>query len=102
MTHTEDDIWVFPQSIDFEKTALYTKKYRDQKNRSIYFFDLSDTMSLHTSFIGFLITVKDDLEKNGGRLIINTSREIEEIFSRMKITDFFMSSKSVEMLRKTA
>ncbi|HEY1405955.1 MAG TPA: hypothetical protein VF857_05040 [Spirochaetota bacterium] len=102
MLHSEEDIWIFPVSIDFEKTALYTKKYRDQKNNSIYFFDLSETKSLHTAFLGFLITVKQDLEQKGGRLILNTSREIEELFKKMKITDFFTSSKNVEILRKTA
>lgn len=102
MIKREEDIWVFPASIDFEKTALYTKKYRDQKDNEIYFFDLSGTRSLHTAFLGFLITVKQDLEKKGGRLILTTSREIEDLFRKMKITDFFTSSKNVEMLRKTA
>lgn len=102
MIKREEDIWVFPASIDFEKTALYTKKYRDQKDNEIYFFDLSGTRSLHTAFLGFLITVKQDLEKKGGRLILTTSREIEDLFKKMKITDFFTSSKNVEMLRKTA
>jgi hypothetical protein len=102
MTHSEDDIWVFPNTIDFEKTALYTKKYREQKNRSIYFFDLSETKTVHTSFIGFLITVKGDLENLDGRLILNTSRAIEDLLKKMKLTDFFTSSKTVELLTKTA
>jgi anti-anti-sigma regulatory factor len=102
MTHSEDDIWVFPNAIDFEKTALYTKKYREQKNRSIYFFDLSETKTVHTSFIGFLITVKGDLELRDGRLILNTSGAIEDLLNKMKLTDFFTSSKTVELLRKTA
>jgi|APHig6443717817_1056837.scaffolds.fasta_scaffold72984_2 anti-anti-sigma regulatory factor len=102
MIHSEEDIWVFPASIDFEKTALYTKKYRDQKTNEIYFFDLSGTSSLHTAFLGFLITVKQDLEKKGGRLILTTSQEIDALFNKMKITDFFTSSKNVQLLRKTA
>ena len=102
MTRAEEDIWVFPASIDFEKAAFYTKKYRDQANRSLYFFDLSDTKTMHTSFIGFLLTVKNDLERTGGRLILTTSREIEELFMKMKLTDYLTSSKAVQLLKKTA
>ncbi|MGL4369578.1 MAG: hypothetical protein ACRCUT_07890, partial [Spirochaetota bacterium] len=85
MIRSEEDIWVFPVSIDFEHAALYTKKYRDQANREIYFFDLSGTKTMHTSFIGFLLSVKHDLDKSGGRLILNTSVEIESLFGKMKL-----------------
>jgi len=102
MIRSEEDIWVFPASIDFEKAALYTKKYREQENRALYFFDLSATIAMHTSFIGFLLSVKHDLDKSGGRLILNTSREIEDLFAKMKLTDYFAASKSVQLLKKTA
>ena len=102
MIRSEEDIWVFPSDIDFEKAANYTKKYREQQNRTLYFFDLSDTKTMHTSFIGFLLSVKNDLELTGGRLILNTSIEIEQLFTRMKLTDYFASSKVVQILKKTA
>ena len=102
MIRSEEDIWVFPATIDFEKAAFYTKKYRDQANRSIYFFDLSGTKSIHTSFIGFLLSVKSDLEQTGGRLILTTSGEIEALFLKMKLTDYLTSSKAVQLLKKTA
>jgi hypothetical protein len=102
MINSKEDIWVFPPNVNFEMTAGYTKRYRDQGNKSIYFFDLTETISLHSSFVGFLISIKHDLEKNGGRLILNTSHEIDELFSRMKIIEYFSSSKSVKLLKKTA
>lgn len=102
MINSKEDIWVFPSDVDFEMTANYTKRYREQRNKSLYFFDLSDTVSMHSSFVGFLISIKHDLEKSGGRLILNTSREIDELFSKMKIVEYFSSSKSVKLLKKTA
>jgi len=102
MINSIEDIWVFPSNVDFEMTARYTKRYREQNNKSFYFFDLSETISLHSSFVGFLISIKHDLEKNGGRLILNTSREIDELLSKMKIIEYFSSSKSVKLLKKTA
>jgi anti-anti-sigma regulatory factor len=102
MLQAERDIWVFPASIDFEKTAIYTKRYRESKKQEILYFDLSGTTSIHTAFIGLLISIKHDLEKNGGRLILSASVEIERLFVKMKIADYLFSSSSVKLLRKTA
>ena len=102
MINAKEDIWVFPPNVDFEMTANCTKRYREQRNKSLYFFDLSDTLSLHSSFVGFLISIKHDLEKTDGRLILNTSHEIDELFTKMKIIEYFSSSKSVKLLKKTA
>ena len=102
MIDAKEDIWVFPPNVDFEMTASYTKRYREQRNKSLYFFDLSDTISLHSSFVGFLISIKHDLEKTDGHLLLNTSPEVDELFTRMKIFEYFSSSKSVKMLKKTA
>jgi anti-anti-sigma regulatory factor len=102
MIHSERDIWVFPASVDFEKTALYTKKYREMTSHEVLFFDLSDTIAIHTSFVGLLISIKHDLEKNGGKLVLTISDEIEKIFEMMKISDYLSSTDSIKMLRKTA
>lgn len=102
MINKEEDIWVFPKEINFIETAGYAKKYRGLVNRNLFFFDLTQTTTMHTSFLGFLITVKHDLDKNGGRLILNTSNEISNLFAKMKITDFFTDSKSVEIYSKSA
>jgi anti-anti-sigma regulatory factor len=102
MIHSERDIWVFPASVDFEKTALYTKKYREMTNHDVLFFDLSDTVAIHTSFVGLLISIKHDLEKNGGKLVLTISGEIEKLFEMMKISEYLASTDSIKMLRKTA
>jgi anti-anti-sigma regulatory factor len=102
MIHSERDIWVFPASVDFEKTAIYTKKYREMNCREVLFFDLSNTIAIHTSFVGLLISIKHDLEKNGGKLFLTISGEIEKIFEMMKISDYLASTDSIKMLRKTA
>lgn len=102
MLQAERDIWVFPASIDFEKTAIYTKRYREIQNHEILYFDLSGTTSIHTAFIGLLISIKHDLEKNGGKLVLSASVEIERMFARMKIADYLFSTSSVKLLRKTA
>jgi anti-anti-sigma regulatory factor len=102
MLQVERDIWVFPASVDFEKTAIYTKRYRETKERDILYFDLSGTTSIHTAFIGLLISIKHDLEKNGGKLILSASIEIEKMFAKMKISDYLFSTSSVKLLRKTA
>ncbi len=82
--------WKFPSIITLEEVADYAKKFDRMPHFRFYTFDLSHTNQVHSSYIGFLIDVKQKLDRVNGRLSIETSSSLEKIFEVLEVGKFFI------------
>ena len=55
----KNNIWVFPNNIQFGMAPLYSKRFEKIQFNETIIFDLSKTEMTHSSFIGFLIQHKE-------------------------------------------
>lgn len=94
--------WEFNKSISIEEVADYVARldYIGQ-NESIT-FDLSRTVNIHSSFIGFLIHAKHHINKNGGKLVLLLSLTVEKILIMLNILEYFSSDIASPIKQKTA
>lgn len=81
--------WKFPEKIDFSNAALYSKKMMKNSSKN-FIFDLSKTTYVHISFIGFLIDIKNSIEKNGGYLNLKASDYLKNLLNQCKLHDYFL------------
>jgi len=95
-------IWDFPKSITFEEVSEYLESLKNIKPGEALTLDLSKTVSIHSSFIGFLIHAKHYMNKNNGRLILLVSMTVEKILIMLNIIDYFSPEIASNMGRKTA
>jgi hypothetical protein len=58
--------WVFPEDIDFETASTYIFNMGTINYGGVNVFDLSKTYNAHSSFIGFLIDIKQRIDSKGG------------------------------------
>lgn len=96
------DVWKFPKSIEFWSVPEYLKKFEGSSLSATYIFDLSDTETVHSSFIGFMIYVKQSVESIGGKLTLKISPAVKKLLLMLKILDHFNSSLTTENSRKIA
>lgn len=82
------NIWKFPAIIEFETVPQYSKKFEKLQMDQTLVFDLSNTQSIHSSFVGFLIYAKKQTEKEGGNLSLIISPYLEKIFKMLNIGNF--------------
>ena len=94
--------WIFPEKIKFEHVSVYMHQFNDESHNSDLIFDLKKTDDIHSSFIGFLLHAKKQLNLKGGELKIIASDSIERIFNMMKISDYFNSTLIEEFNKKSA
>jgi len=87
----------FPRMIDFSVAAHYIQAIEKAPGRTLV-FDLEATEIIHSSFIGFMIHVKEEMENSGGRLIVKLSPSLEKTFRRLNLGEYF--SASAEMTRQ--
>jgi anti-anti-sigma regulatory factor len=99
----EDKVaWAFPPRISLDDVPGYLEKLKQLDMSGTVYFDLTDTVTIHSSFIGFLIHAKHTIRGNGGRLILQLSTTIEKILSRLNIADYFIPEGDAPSDRKTA
>ncbi len=96
------DVWKFPKSIEFWSVPEYLKKFEASSLSAAFTFDLGDTETVHSSFIGFMIYVKQSVESAGGRLILEISPAVQKLLLMLKILDHFESSPTAKDARKIA
>ena len=89
MNIKEKNIWTFPTTIEFDEVPNYSKKFEKIPHNNSITFDLSDTESIHSSFIGFLLNAKRELDMEQGQLNLTLSPSLEKFFLMMKLTDYF-------------
>jgi anti-anti-sigma regulatory factor len=94
-------IWRFPRVVSIEKVSEYDDHLKQIKYGETIIFDLSDTVKVHSSFIGYLIHAKHSINKNGGRLVLSLSLTLEKILILLNIIDHF-SPDIITSVKKTA
>ena len=87
---TKELYWAFPKEIPLEEVPEYSRKFEKINELSILQFDLSQTESIHSSFIGFLIYAKHILSSKGGKLYIIPSPAVAHILHLMNLKDYLL------------
>jgi hypothetical protein len=95
-------IWKFSKSIKPEEVSEYLEQLLLIKPGSYLTFDLSETINIHSNFIGFLIHAKHHVEKAGGKLSIILSLTVEKILVMLNIREYFSSDIMTSLNQKTA
>jgi hypothetical protein len=99
-----DDIrtWKFSKSISPEEVSEYLEQLTLITPGASLMFDLSDTVNIHSNFIGFLIHAKHHMQKIGGKLTIVLSLTVEKILIMLNIRDYFTPDIMMALTKKTA
>jgi hypothetical protein len=95
-------MWEFPKNINIEKVSEYIEGLKNIKPGENVTLDLRKTISIHSSFIGFLIHTKHYMQKNGGSLCILLSLTVEKILIMLNIIDYFSPEITSSVSRKSA
>ncbi|MFC1670062.1 hypothetical protein ACFL20_06675 [Spirochaetota bacterium] len=98
----KNHLWKFPEYIEFEKVSEYVEKFKDSDPSSKFTFDLSKTIDMHSSFLGFLINVKDLTEKKRGNLELIISYASGKILGMNNLLDFFPKKMTSMTNKKSA
>lgn len=94
-------LFSFPQKIDFETAAKYIDLVKNETGTSDFIIDLKNTEVINSSFIGLLIYLKHNRERNGGKLIIYMSPQIEKILRQLGLYDYFTTDSTKETQSKS-
>lgn len=89
MNNGNQTIWRFPREIDFSLVSQYLKMMEKYNPDHVLVFDLNDTETIHSSFIGFLIHAKEKLEHDGVLLVLEMSPSLRKLMTRMKLSEYF-------------
>jgi hypothetical protein len=95
---TRSTVWKFPEQVGFEATTSYLYQLRSIDLSRVITFDLSDTDMVHSSFIGFMIDLKEKVLRNGGVLEVIFSQELRKQFSRMNLYSHFIPEEMSEAI----
>ena len=89
MTLSQNGSWIFPEKIEINDIHHYSEQLSRVRFDNDIFFDLSNTHTIHSSFVGFLIIAKKEAERKGGELKLELSNEMNKLFSLLNIGDYF-------------
>jgi hypothetical protein len=95
-------IWKFSKSINPEEVSEYLDQLAVIAPGTSLTFDLSETVNIHSNFIGFLIHAKHHIEKVGGKLTIILSLTVEKILIMLNIREYFSHDIMTALNKKTA
>ncbi|MDY6934550.1 MAG: hypothetical protein SVZ03_10060 [Spirochaetota bacterium] len=84
----DNNTWIFPNNIEFETIPEYSKKFSVIPHDKTIIFDLRQTKTTHSSFIGFLIHAKQKIDKEGGILILKTSPSFDKILNMLNVSTY--------------
>ena len=93
----KEDIILYKKDI-----IISTDDLKNIKTREVVTFDLTKTVNIHSSFIGFLIHAKHHINKNGGRLVLLLSLTVEKILIMLNIIEYFSPEIETSFNKKTA
>ncbi|MBN2158706.1 MAG: hypothetical protein JW807_04870 [Spirochaetes bacterium] len=94
--------WEFNKSISIEEVADYVDRLNHVGQNEEITFDLTRTVNIHSSFIGFLLHAKHHINKNGGKLVLILSLTVEKILVMLNIFDYFSADIVSSIKQKTA
>lgn len=91
----DNSTWKFPEEIDFCSVPQYLNRLERENKISNLVFDLTETKKVHSSFIGFLIFVKNEVEERGGNLLLNSSPSFQKTLMMMNVYEYFSFSNII-------
>lgn len=94
--------WEFPKNISIEQVSSYIEQLKYIKPDETVTFDLSKTVNIHSSFVGFLLHAKHSIGKNGGKLVLILSLTLEKILSMLNIINYFAPGITTVINQKSA
>lgn len=80
----------FPRKIDMFHVSEYMKEIEKYLKTPTVIFDLRETIDIHSSFMGFLLVIKNRVERNGGRLQVEMSPYIRRVMDMLGMADYFV------------
>ncbi|MBP7901352.1 MAG: STAS domain-containing protein [Spirochaetes bacterium] len=89
MTLNQNGSWIFPEKIEINDIHHYSEQLSRIRFEDDIYFDLSNTHTIHSSFVGFLIIAKKEAKRKGGELKLSLSDEMDRLFSLLNIGDYF-------------
>ncbi len=82
-------IWRFPEIIKIFDVPEYLQLFIKIKKHKEIVFDMTDTVDINSSFIGFLIYTKEQLKKHGIAYAFLVSPHVEKTFTMLGMEDYF-------------
>lgn len=97
-------LWVFPETISYENVPGYLSSFMLQKGYSEMVLDLSKTLTFHTSFIGFLLHIKQLGHKKNISIKLILSPSAVSTLKMLNLYDFLTadSEKCKKIKKKSA
>ena len=68
----------------------YSRILEKYENNDFVSFDLTNTIHVHSSFIGFLLHAKHQISSRGGNLCIYPSSAVTKIIDLMQLKDYLL------------
>ena len=94
--------WIFPEKISFEEVSEFVENFKRHDYSKKLIFDLRNTETIHSSFIGFLINAKHNINKKNGELVLHLSYTVARILIMLNIIDYFSPEIIVQVDKKSA
>ena len=88
---SETIIFKFPRDLNFINATGYINAIDNNNYMSDILFDLDETESIHSSFIGFLINTKQNLNKKGKKLHLSVSPVIKKLLKDMDLYNYLQA-----------
>ncbi len=96
------ETWTFPEDIRFEDVSSFSDRFEKEMSGKNIIFDLTQTINMHSSFVGFLIHAKHHLILRGNILLLRISLTVEKILILLNIMEYFTPDTKTEFKRKSA
>lgn len=88
--------WTFPKDITFEDVSSFNARFEKEMKGKNVIFDLTDTVNMHSSFVGFLLHAKRHLTLRGNNLMLRTSFTVEKTLVLLNIMEYFIPETEKE------
>jgi hypothetical protein len=79
-----------PKKINIRTLSTISNKIETIKHCKNIEFDMSNTTYVHVSFIGYLLNLKNKIDKQEKKLILNFSKELKILLKSLNVLDFFL------------
>ncbi len=94
--------WTFPEKISFTDAYTYYSKIESDRHIPEVLLDCTRISEIHASFLGFLITLREKVQKSNGILLLNCSEYMDKILHEKDLCDYLNSNKNSSSFKKSA
>ncbi|MBN1501663.1 MAG: hypothetical protein JW982_16005 [Spirochaetes bacterium] len=101
MDHMNNE-WTFPEKISFTDAYTYYSKIESDGFIPQITLDCTQTSEVHASFIGFLITFHEKIQREKGTMMLKCSEYLSKMITEMNLNEYFFNEKNYSSFRKTA